>query len=284
MKPESNFVQKAFELTKDNIILAQPLIVFLILISLTLAGLAQQKNHIAYFIFLVSNILLTTAFFSGWFNMIKAAAENTKKTFENEQKKAEASMSLLGQFFPGVGEYFLPVSLTIVVFFAIYALLIFVSFDVGTKFLPNPNLDFQKIIALNTAGPMEIQKYVYSLGFEQIKAINYWMLYFFTIASVFSFLTMFWFPAIFDKNKEGKKDFVLYSPFFAFNRNICFLFKNFFPSLGLLIFLFFMNFILSLLGIFFNLNVVLSIVGMILSFYFMTYAVVLIFLYYEEKH
>ncbi len=284
MSSENNFIQKAFDLTKDNIILAQPLIIFLVIISITLAGLAQQKNHIAYFVFLVSNILLTTAFFSGWFFMIKEAALNTKKEFENQQKKAEASMGLLGKFFPGVGEYFLPVTFTIAVYFTVYLLLIFAAFEVGTKFLADPNLDFQKIVALSNSGPAEMQKYVYSLSVAQIKTLNYWILYIFSALSVFSFLTMFWFPAIFDKNKEGKKDFILYAPFLAFNRNIVFLFKNFFPALGLLIFLFFMNFILSLLGLFFNLNIVLSIVGMIISFYFMTYAVVLIFLYYEEKH
>lgn len=283
----NNFIQKAFELTKDNIILAQPLIIFLIIISFTMTGLANQTNHIAYVVIFTANVLLCTAFFSGWFYMIKKAVKNANREFKNPQEKAEASLALGREFFPGVGEYFLPVSFTIVTYFVVYILLLFTSYKAGMYFLPNPELDWHKLMSMGNASVVEMQKYVASFSFEQLRAINLWMLYMLGIAGLFTFLTMFLFPAVFDRNKTGKmagkKDFILYAPFMAFNRNIVFIFKNFFGSVGLLIFLFFVNFILSLLSILFNLNIVLTVVGLIISFYFMTYAAVLIFLYYEDK-
>lgn len=279
----NNFVQKAFELTKDNVILAQPLIIFLIVLTFTLAGLAQQKNHITYIIFFIANVLLCTAFFSGWFYMIKKAILNADKDYKNPEEKNKASMALGGEFFKGVGEYFLSVTFTIAAYFVVYVLLLFVSYKAGLQFIPTPHLDWQKLMTMGNATPVEMQQYVSTLSFAQLKAINLWMLYGFGIVSVFSFITMFLFPAVFDNNKNGKKDFVLYAPYRAFNRNLIFIFKNFFGSLGLLIFLFFVNFILSILSIVFNLNIVLSVIGLIISLYFMTYAVVLVFLYYEQK-
>ena len=63
-------IKKAFNITRDNIVIAQPIVIFMIVISLTTGALYKQTNKIAYMVFFVENILLCTAFFSGWFNMI----------------------------------------------------------------------------------------------------------------------------------------------------------------------------------------------------------------------
>ena len=281
----SLYIKKAFGITKDNIILAQPLIIFLIIISFTLAGLSQQTNKILHLLFLGANILLCTAFFAGWFYMIKKAIAHNRKVerdeYKDEQEIAAASFALGKEFFPGVGEYFLGVSLTTVVYVVLYVLLLFACYKFGQQFLPNPHIDMQKFLAAANSTPAEMHKYVYSLSFDQIKAINYWMLFVGGTVSLFTFLTMFLYPALYDKSEKGL--YVLWSPFTAFNRNIVFIFKHFFGSLGIMLFLFFLNIILSILSIVFNLNLILAIVGLIISFYFMTYAVVLIFLYYEEN-
>lgn len=283
---DKNFIQKAFEITKENIILAQPLIIFMIVLSFTLAGLSMQTNKIAYFVFTIANILLCTAFFAGWFYMIKQGIYLDKRIQNGEYKKTEeraaASMALGKEFFPGVGEYFLPVTLTLILYFAVILGAFFLFYKLGLNILPHPHIDLNKFAAVANSTPVEMQKFVYSLSTEQLKAINLWMLYAGSVFTAISFVTMFWFPAIFDTTSD-KKEFFLLTPFISFKKNIVFIFKNFLGSVGIMIFLFVLNFVLSLLSVIFNLNIILSIVGLIISFYFMTYAIVLIFLYYEER-
>lgn len=278
----SLYIQKAFNITKNNIIIAQPLVIFMLIITLTSAALTQQTNKIAYIIFAAANVLLCTAFFAGWFYMIKKAVEHNKKVENNEYKDdkeaAEASFALGKEFFPGVGEYFLPMTFTIIAYVVVYALLLFFSYKSGLRFLPHPHINWTEFMTAANSTPMEMQKYVMTLSFDQLKAINLWMLFLGGAASVFAFLTMYLFPAVYDK-----KEFFLLTPFSAFNRNLIFVFKNFLGSFAIIVFLFFLNMFLSVLSIFFSINIILAIAGLIISFYFMTYAVVLIFLYYEEK-
>lgn len=281
----SSYIQKAFNITKENIIIAQPLIIFLLIISFTLGALTQQTNKIYYLVFSTANLLLCTAFFAGWFYMIKKAIFHNKRAenneYRNNEDKIAASNALGKEFFPGVGEHFLSITYTTIVYIIVYGLLMFVSYKAGLELLPNPHVNMQDFMAAANSTPAEMHKYVYSLSFEQLKAMNMWMLFIGGILSAFTFLTMFLFPAVYDKKETGFK--MLLTPFIAFNRNLVFIFKHFIGSLGILIFLFFLNIVFSVLSLLFSINIILSIIGLIISFYFMTYAVVLIFLYYEEN-
>lgn len=284
MNSQYNYIQKAFEITKDNLILVQPPVIFMIILSFTLAGLLQQAHKAVYMIFLVANILLCTAFFAGWFNMIKKSISLNKKIedgiIKTQEEKASASLDLGKEFFPGVGDYFLQMTLTIAAFAGVYILVVFFSYKAGLQILPHPHIDMNKLYAAANSTPAEMQKFVYGLSFDQLKAINIWMLFMGLVVTIFTFATMFLFPALYDEKKDPKELFLL-APIKAFNRNIIFIFKHFIGSLGILIFLFFLNTVLSILSVIFNLNIILAIVGLIISFYFMTYAMVLVFLYYD---
>ncbi len=286
MSSNSNFIQKAFDITRENLILAQPLIIFMIVLSFTLAGLAMQSNKITYYVFAVANILLSTAFVAGWFYMIKQGIYFNKRIENGEYRKPEerasASFALGKEFFPGVGEYFLPATFTTAVYLVVAAIVTFLIYKAGIHFLPNPDIDINKLYAASNSTPAEMKNFVLSLSFEQIKALNLWIYYIGLSFFIFSFLTLFWFPAVFDINSE-KKEFFLFTPFLAFKRNIVFIFKNFLGSFGIMLFLLFLNTILSLFSVIFNLNIILAIIGLLVSFYFMTYVVVLIFLYYETR-
>lgn len=288
MKRErTNYIQKAFDITKENMILAQPLVIYMLVLSFTLAGLGTQSNPALRLVFLTTNILLATAFFAGWFSMIRQGIFLNKKIengeFKNAEDRMKASWDLGKTFFPGVGDNFLNVTSTSILFIISFLVITYLFYKLGTNFLPNPNLDLNKMYAAANSTTAELQKYLLSLSIDQIKAINLWGLYISGIVSAFTFATMFLFPAIFTNNKE-EKEFFLLVPFTAFARNVVFLFKNILGSIGIFVFLFSLNTIFSILSLIFNLNIFLSIVGLILSFYVMTYAMVLIFLYYEEKN
>lgn len=278
----SLYIKKAFDITRDNLIIAQPLILFLIVMMFTTATLTQQPNKYAYIVFLTANLLLSTAFLAGWFYMVIKAIEHQKKAdlgvYNNYKEKLQASAAIGKEFFLGVGEYFLPMTITVIFYVIVNVLILFLGFKAGLKFLPYPNINWADFMTAANSTPVEMQHYVMSLSFAQIKAINLWIFYLGGIASLFAFLTMFVFPAAYDK-----KDFFLFVPFSAFNRNIVFIFKNFFGSVGIIVFLFLLNLVFSALSVIFSLNIILSVVGLLLSLYFTTYVIVLIFLYYEEK-
>ena len=278
----SSYRKKALDITRKNVIIIQPLVLFLIVITFTTSALFQLAHKFTYIVFLTTNILLFTAFMAGWLYMIKKTIEHYQKAengeYKNDKEEAEASLALGKEFFPGVGDFFPAVTFTVVCYVAVYILLLFVCYKSGTYFLPPTDINWQEFIAASNSTPAEMQKYVASLSFQQIKAINLWMFYMGGIASLFTFLTMYLFPAVFDKKEQ-----YFLVPFSAFNRNIVFLCKNFFGSLGLIVFLFFLQLVFSILSVIFSMNIIMSIIGLIISFYFATYAVVLIFLFYETR-
>ena len=266
------YIKRAFGITKDNIILAQPLVLYLVVISLTMAGLAQQGNKTAFMVFALANILLTTAFCAGWFYMVKKTIEHSKKEFEKSEEQSMASFALVKDFFPGVGEFFLPVTFLIIIYTTLFFAVMYLGYKFGLHALPHPHINWPEMMAAQT--PEQMQKFVHSLSFTQIKILNLWMFYMGAVFFLFSFLTLFLYPAMIYDSKN---------PFIAFWINIKFVFKNFFGSLGLLIFLLALHMFLSALSLLFSLNVFLSIIFLVISFYFATYCLVLIFLYYDEK-
>ena len=139
-------------------------------------------------------------------------------------------------------------------------------------FLHNPHIDFAKIMAAQT--PAQMQDYLMTLKPVQIKLLNLWFIYLGGISFVYTLLTMFWFPAMLFESKN---------PFLALWANFKFVFRNFFGSLGIVSYLFLMNFVVSGINALSGINIVLSIISLVITFYFMTYCLVLLFLYYGEK-
>ncbi len=265
-------IKQAFKVTKDNIILAQPLVLYLVVVSLTSAGLSRVPASPVFWVFFGANILLSTAFFAGWFYMCAKTVEHEKTEYKSPEEKSIASVKLIKNFFPGVGEYFLSVTSAILLYTGIFAIILFLAFKAGTHFIPNPYINFAKIMAAQT--PAQMQDYIMTLTPVQIKLLNLWFMYMGGVSFVYTFLTMFWFPALIFDTKN---------PFSAFWKNLKFIFKNFFGALGIVAYLYFMNFIVSAINAVSGVNIVLSIISLVVTFYFMTYCIVLIFLYYGEK-
>lgn len=275
----ASVIKKAFNLTRENIVVAQPLIVFMLVISLTSVALAQQSNKIAFIVFFVSNFLLTTAFLAGWFYMIKKSVELSKVEYEKPEERAAASFDLLKDFFPGVSAYFVPVTVVFLIYTVLSAGLVYlVGVEWGLGYLASYDVHVDKIYQAAAQSQQALEKFLYSMTFGQIQAINYWMLAVTFAAAVYNFFTMFWFPALIYSEKIN-----FGAPFSSFWKNLKFLFKNFFGSLGILCFLAILNFIVLIINAIFSINIILSVIAFFIMFYFVTYYVVLIFLYYDSK-
>ena len=275
----ASVIKKAFDITRDNIVTAQPLIVFLLIISLTSIGLAQQSNKIAFIVFFISNFLLTTAFLAGWFFMIKKTIEQSKIEYEKPEEKAAASSGLLKEFFPGVAAYFAPVTAVFLIYTLLSAGIIYlVGFEWGLGYLETHNVHVNEIYQAAMQSQQALEKYLYSMTFGQLQAINIWMTALTFSAALFSFFTLFWFPSLFYLEKIN-----FLSPFISFRKNIKFLFKNFLGAFGIMCFLSILNFIVFAINAIFSINIILSIIAFFIMFYFATYYMILIFLYYDSK-
>ena len=270
--------KKAFTLTKENIMIAQPLIIYLLVISITSGALYLQTNKTAFVIFLISNFFLSTAFFAGWFKVVKKTVEVSRVNYEKEEDKNAASMDTIKEFFPGVSEYFISVSAAFIIYFAIGVFIVFLGYKLGTAYLPSPDLNFNKLMAVSAQSPAEMQKFVMSLSMTQLKAINIWVMYIAGLSLLFNFITLFIFPALYNIEKK-----TFFTPFIALWKNITFIFRNFFGAAAVLICLACLNILVSMVNAVFSINIILTIIAYIIAFYYLTYCVVLVFLYYEEK-
>ena len=267
-------IKKSFVITYKNLILAQPFVLFLLVFSILSGGLySVQKNAIAFLVFGLSLIFLFVAFLAGWFYMAKKTI--AFELYENldDEEKSLKSFGLIKQFFPGVGEYFLPMVGIFILFMLLSAITAFLVYKTGLKFIGAPNFDAEAFKAASVSA-VKMQEYLASVPIEKVKNFIYWICLVSFSGMIFQFLTMWFVPAMFYNAKN---------PFKALFLGLKFLFKNFFASIGIALFLLIFNIFVSMVNSLLAFNVILSLIGFLLFFYYGTYFIVLIFLYYGQN-
>ena len=270
----STAIKESFNIVWKNLILMQPPILFMLIMSLFLSGFNRvNANNTVSIIFILALIFLSIAFISGWLHMIKKTIAFEKDNTISNEDKAIQSFGLVKHFFPGVGEYFFPAVgigflLTIILFFSAFFA---VKQGVASFGLPDMEI-FKKSLELNTT--TQIEAYFSTLPEEKIFSIFSWFFFLFTIEAGIQFILMWWAPALLYNTKN---------PLWALILNFKFLFKHFFSTLGILLFLIILNIVISLISSIFSQNAVLSLISFLLFFFYVTYYVVIIFLYYGQN-
>ena len=103
-----NSLKKSFNIVKENPFITLYFVLYLIILFLIIPILIAGRNIFISMILGVLILLLTCAFISGWFNMIKTSVVSFKENKTPEEKFEEA-VKLKNDFFCGVSEYILPV-------------------------------------------------------------------------------------------------------------------------------------------------------------------------------
>lgn len=260
-----NNIKKSFDILIKNSAVMQPLVLFIlfILIFNMFMGISVLVNPTMRIIFIVLSLLLFSAFLSGWLYMIKYAINNYKEFDKNDPdypiKLGEYNINTYKKFFTGVGEYFLPIILVVVLSIIISNLLIYG----GQKLLAVNNLDFlTKGLAVQS-----IQDFP-QINLRQLA----FLLYIDIITLVFHFITLFWMPIIFYKTKNS---------IFAFFKSIVFLFKNFLASVGLFLFLVFCFFAFMIIAFITSFVPLLPLIMFLIFLYLISYSMILIFMTYK---
>lgn len=257
-------MKKIFELTNRYIILGTPLILFSLLSTIYLA-VSARGTVIHLLIAIILFGLMTAAFIAGWFNMVKKAVLEPDREDVN---------SLIKEFTPGVGEYFLPSLGVILNVIVISIIILIIASIIGMKTIGNPNISIE---ALNTAvqTPESLKVFLTSLSKEQLIKINAWNLLLLGAMAFTYFLEILYLPAMFFKNKN---------PFIAFFISLKDLFsRKFFTTLGIFILLFVVYSIISILSALFIKSTILHFLITLANFYFVTCASVGVFYYYHNN-
>lgn len=273
MSDTVNSFKKAFNIVKDNPFITLYFVLYLIVLFLIVPFLIAGRNMLFAMILGVLMLLLTCAFISGWFNMIKTSTLNFKENKTPEQKLEEA-VKLKNDFFSGVSEYILPVITGTIVVIALFYLHSYLS-----------DLIFGKIdeviydLSKHANDAEALKNYFATLPESTWAAIFKKSIFSYIACSFITLFFLYWSAALYLNKNCG----VISAPFIAILNSIKVMFKNFFQTVFVFIILMAVNFVLISIQAYFMENVVISFITMILRIYFAAYIVVLIFDLYEAS-
>lgn len=263
----------ALRITNNNIILATPLILFMLIVSIYSVILqTMSSSPVMYFLFLMTLGLMIAAFAAGWFYIVKKAIENDRISATKDEK-IKKSFDLMNLMVTGVGENFL--SFLGALFLYVLILLTFLIFGsfIGVKLIGNLNFPIEQLKPALVSAEAT-QAFIQTLSAEDLLKLTKWKYLILIGGALFSFITLFWSVDIVKFNKN---------PFKALFNSNKFLWKNFFSTFLFYIMLFVFNFVVMLVTALLSMNNILYFISMLIYFYFMVYMVVLVFLYYDDN-
>ena len=272
----------AFKITNEGIILTIPLALFWLLITFYIDfSKAVVDSYPEMILSIITMIFMSSAFCAGWFYMVKKCVKYSKKHFIFDKDKENEALKLLKAVPTGIGRFFLHYIVVSLLFVAITMLMVFII-----KFLSySPLNQIYKILQdnnLSVSNPQEMKLLINQMASDSIlnlfnallKPAAKLFLIVLTIPTVFSFLMLLWMPEII---------YLFKNPFTALFTSVVKIFKRFWKSLGLFIYIAFIQMIMSSIGTFSLINPILYMLVMIIYFYFIVYVVVLIFSYYDKE-
>lgn len=258
-------MKKAFHLTNKYIVLSTPLVLFAIISGIYLI-FAMNVARVINMLFLLAVLLsMAAAFFAGWGNMLKNAVLS-----QNEDE----SHTLIKEFIPGVGEYFMPVNGALCFFILTSVVLLLAAYFIGAHFIGTANIPIKEMTS-NMSSQTAYITYLKTLSYGQLVKLELWTLLILCTISISHFLMLLYLPIIFFKEKN---------PFFAFLETFKETFsKKFLKTLGIYLGIFFINFALTIICKIFDSNQFGAFVAAIFNFYFVCFAGVWIFSYYYDN-
>lgn len=268
------YFQRAFKITNENIILTTPMVLFLFLLSIYM-GIAKNAptSLFSSILLLLTIVLMISAFFAGWFYMVKKAVDLDKNVLIVDEEKSKASFQLLKEIPVGIGEYFLSFIGAFILYCGLILGVMLLTYAVGIHFIGKIGLSLEQLrLAMTSSAAMKAL--VKSMPMDELARLNAWNILVLIVSVVFSFITMLWPVQIIKDTKN---------PLIAFFKSIQSIFKNPLGAIILFVYISFVNFIVSFLNAISTLNPILYFFSMLIYFYFLVYIVVLVFLYYDRE-
>lgn len=273
---KNNIFKQSIILLKDNIMVIQPLFFGILIMMLLVTPLSIKNSFDLSVIYtLIICILCLLAFLAGWYNCIKTTIGKKNLKYDTPEARNQASLDILKSFFPGVGEYMLPLTVVGVIYF-IFATVAFLIYRfVALKLFVMNNLPKDFLNVVNTSSQSEIAKYIQdNFSSEQVQTLIFIFVIGFIIYFLFNILVLWFGPSIYYSDKN---------PFRAIVQAIKFSGTHFLMSAWIILVMFLLNIILSLSNNLVLINQHLAFIPMLFSFFYCMYYVLTVFLYYEQE-
>lgn len=272
---ENNIFKQSAILMKDNLMVIQPVFFWVLIMMMVIAPVASKTSvDIGFILSIIAAALCFTAFLAGWYNCVKKTVDLKNKKYETIEDKNRSQIEILKSFFPGVGEYMIPISIMAV----IYAFLAYITMSLyrsfSFKIFTLKHFPSDMLTVINTGTQADISKYLQTnLSHEQLLTLSGLILGAFIVYFAFSMFVLWLAPAIIYSDKN---------PFIAIGAAVKFLFHNFLVSVQIVAVMFLINMIISIMNFLIG-NGFLSFIPLLLSFMYIMYYVITVFLYYESK-
>lgn len=269
-----NLFKNAWIILKLHSLLTVPFILYLYFMSLVMTKSQNAPTSVAFCVFVIAAFLLTSCFFSGWFFMAKNAINNFKEIeTKGPNPEIDYAFSNLKMFYSGVGEYFIPTILAIVFYLGLLALFMFVIYALGYHVIGEFPISYSQL-KLISISPIETNHVVNALNQNEVVKLSAWSFLFVSAYLLFSFSTMFYFPALFLSSKNC---------IVAFIKGFMLTYRNIAVTITLFLFYVLSKTILSILNTLFASNFLLSTACLLIIVYFAAYWIIIVYCAYEQK-
>ena len=250
--------KESFKTANDCIILAIPLVLFIWILSFYLGYANKIVDKAPEFIIATVTVLIMTgAFFSGWFYMVKKGIEASKGIFVLDADRVKAIGDLLKLMPRGIAKLFIPLVCVFLLFKICSVLLYFIINLAGTNLIGEVYTAEQASQILSSS-PQELISFLETLSEDQIN----------------KFSLMLWIPEII---------YLTQNPFLALFKSIKKVYIKFGKSVILFVYLTILNIITSIISTFALTHPLLYLLIMVVIFYYVIYSVILIFSFYRQE-
>jgi hypothetical protein len=243
-------------------------VLFLIGANVLASCVLTSKTKLIAQILVLCLFALIFVFFSGWLEVIKQSTDIEKIREKN----------FYSIFLEGIGANIIPATIGIILYSLFTFLTMILAQIIAAKCFGDISFfinELNKVASENGSWT----DYIKSLDINQQYVIYGWNLCIMAGIILFNFVSLFYFPAIFYSEQK-----LYLRPLVSIWTGLKFLFKNFFSAIGISVFIYVLNIILTILNTLFARNMVLSVLFLLIHIYFLCYVVMLIFNYYEAKN
>ncbi len=265
----------SFKTANDCIIIAAPLIVFLSILGwyfdYTLSAVDTIPKAL---LALVTTLVMLSGFVSAWLYMAKKAITLSRSIVVLEKDRGKALLNLVASLPKGIGRLFLPMLGVIGIYMIVYILLLSGSSVLVSETLGSVDISMFDISSIQVSS-VELLEEIKLFTKDELVIIGCWGICNIIGAIIISFITMLWVPEIVYSQKN---------PYKALFLSIKKVFKSFWKSLGLFIFINFIIISCTILNTLLMINPILYFIVLIVYYYFLVYIVVLLFEYYEQTY